>query len=321
MPQRTKYDETEASIIGNIKSLQSQEQKLFLQLQKGIETNPNDPTLNTLIDQINQLSELRYQLYASLNQMGSYYSEDARGTATSLKDQTIALQIVEQQLNQSKARLDYVENQKLSKLRLVEINQYYGKKYNDHAHIMRTLVIIFAVIFVLTIFYNSYLLPERLYYICIYIIVIVGGIFLLVMLSKSMKHSNMNYDEYKWYFNVDKAPKLNASYSGDANPWATSNTCVGKACCMDSETYDPEIAKCIPSCGISSSGSSSSSLTGSPFFERYKNMYDETDLLYSAFTQGARASRQKPDVILGTRKVQANDPENKYFNETKYTTD
>lgn len=61
---------------------------------------------------------------------------------------------------------------------------------------------------------------------------------------------NMNWDEYYWYFNKDKAPS-DTTIDGDlTNPWENNSslslTCIGSACCYDGSTYDSAQNMCLP---------------------------------------------------------------------------
>jgi hypothetical protein len=58
---------------------------------------------------------------------------------------------------------------------------------------------------------------------------------------------NMNWDEYNWNFDKDKAPKDTSDGSSNNNPWSTpSITCIGSACCYDGSTYDDVKNICVP---------------------------------------------------------------------------
>ena len=124
------FNTSEANIIASISSLQILEQGLLEQLKYAMTNFPTDTDkINIIIDKMNNLASLRLNLYTNLSEMGDFYSANVSGTTTALTDQTMALAVVENELNAAKKRLDFVEDQKMNKLRLVEINEYYGKKY------------------------------------------------------------------------------------------------------------------------------------------------------------------------------------------------
>ena len=59
---------------------------------------------------------------------------------------------------------------------------------------------------------------------------------------------NMNWDEYYWYFNKDKAPS-DTTIGDITNPWeknSLSLTCIGSACCYEGSSYDSTQNICVP---------------------------------------------------------------------------
>jgi polysaccharide deacetylase 2 family uncharacterized protein YibQ len=74
------------------------------------------------------------------------YFESALNTSIgSLKEQVVAIGIVENELNRAKKRLEILEEEKNNKIRLVEINNYYGDKYAEHSQLMK--IVIFILIY------------------------------------------------------------------------------------------------------------------------------------------------------------------------------
>ena len=59
---------------------------------------------------------------------------------------------------------------------------------------------------------------------------------------------NMNWDEYYWNFDKDKAPS-DTTIGDVSNPWeknSMSLTCIGSACCDTTSMYDSTKNICIP---------------------------------------------------------------------------
>jgi SMC interacting uncharacterized protein involved in chromosome segregation len=150
-------------ILGDIQHLQQMEQELFNKIE-------NDPSLtpqqqSEIIDQINKLSTMRSNLYSTLSEINNFY-ENAMGSSTgTLQQQTAAINIVETELNRSKQRLDALKMDRNNKIRLVEINTYYGEKYAEHSSLMRVIIFTLIPIIILTIIFNQGFLPSRIYYI------------------------------------------------------------------------------------------------------------------------------------------------------------
>ena len=234
-------------IIDNIKSLQTTEMKLYDSLEsKAL----NADQKMQIINQINQISQMRISLYANLKDSYSYYQQDVYESRNTMNDQMVSVDVIENELNDSKRRLNLLETQKNNKIRLVEINTYYGKQYNAHKQIMQIIVLICIPVLLLTGLASKGILPPKLSSLITGIIIIIGIYIIGAKIIDLSNRDNLNFDEYDWYFDKEAAPtnssETNTSSSSD--PWATSSlTCVGAECCYDNSIYDEVQNKCIPS--------------------------------------------------------------------------
>jgi hypothetical protein len=232
-------------ILNDIQSLQQMEQQLF----NSLETNPNMTTVQQqkVVEKMNQLSNMRVNLYQTLSGVNNYFENALNTSVGSLKQQVTAIEIVESELNKAKRRLEILEEEKNNKIRLVEINTYYGDKYAEHAELMKIIIFALIPVIILGFLNNKGILPNTIFNILLIIISVIGAYFFWKRLASIITRDNMNYQEYNWYFDPNSAPSGPSSSSSD--PWlSTSNygTCIGDACCSDGLTYDTSINKCIP---------------------------------------------------------------------------
>jgi hypothetical protein len=247
--------------LSNIQSLQSLEQNLFNSLATGVSNGTLKSTdKDSIIKQINQLSQMRSNLFTFLNSNSLNTIENLAASNNLLSQQAQTVMIVENELNDAKKQLFNMQKDKYSKLRMVEINTYYGDRYADHSSMMKSIVIICVVIILITIIFNNGFLPSQLYYLMLIIIVVVSVIVLWYKYIMLISHDKMNYDEYNWGFNPDTAPKYDTSNPSGTKPWApattaltiqsspsSSSSCVGSACCSHGMTYDVENNICVSS--------------------------------------------------------------------------
>jgi hypothetical protein len=262
----TTVDKNEQTLT-NIQNLQSLEQNLFNSLATGVSNGTlksNDK--DSIIKQINQLSQMRSNLYTFLNNNSVNTVQHLAASNNLLSQQAQTVIIVENELNHAKNQLLGMQKEKYNKLRMVQINTYYGDRYADHSSMMKSIVIICAVIILITILFNKGFLPSQLYYLMLIIIIVVSVVVLWYKYVMLISHDRMNYDEYDWGFNPDTAPKYNTDNPSGTNPWASdstseSSTCVGSTCCDSGMTYDytnnicvvPNSASCAASADIDSS--------------------------------------------------------------------
>jgi hypothetical protein len=231
-------------ILQNIQLLQNSEQELMRDLE-------NNPSLTSqqqqkIIQKIQMLTDIRSGLYATLSGMQSFYQSALNSSTGTLKEQTAAINIVENELNRAKQRLNYLEMEKNNKIRLVEINQYYGDKYAEHTNLMKIVIFTLIPVIILTILFNKGILPTRIYYILFIIVGIIGAINFWKTYASIVTRDNMNYNEYNFSFNPNTAPKSSGETTDD--PWATGlnlGTCIGEACCQADQVYDTTLNQCV----------------------------------------------------------------------------
>jgi hypothetical protein len=219
-------------IISNIKDMQTKEMKLYTDLD-----NPQltEAQRTNIIDQINQIGETRSTLYNSLNNMASSYQQNVSTSQNTLQQQVFALDIVENELNEAKVRMKALETQKYNKLRLVEINTYYGKRFSAHKEIVKVVVYVCIFMLITIILGKKEILPRNIYITLNGMIIVIGIIVIGKKVIDLSNRDNMNFDEYDWYFDKSKAP-VDTSTTESSDPWATvSTTCIGEACCPPNE--------------------------------------------------------------------------------------
>ena len=280
--------ENTTQILNDIQSLQTIEQQLFSSLEEN--TGLTTEQQKKVVDKINGISKMRINLYETLNGVNSFFQNALANSKGTLSEQTAAIDIVEKELNTSKTRLKVLEEEKNNKIRLVEINDYYGQKYAEHSDLMKIIVIMLIPILILAILFNKGILPEKVYYILIGIIAIIGGVFIWRTIFSIMMRDPMNYQEYDWYFNPDNAPTSTSTSSTD--PWASTKiisslTCVGNDCCSDGLVYDSTLNQCITSNGETTSTTTTESFVNDVFTKPSNNY-------------------KKPDVVLGSDNIKSN---------------
>jgi hypothetical protein len=234
-------------VINNIKTLQTNEMNLYDSLEnQSLSTEER----KLIIDKINQISQMRINMYTNLKDSYSNYQQNISSSRNVLNDQMGSVDIIENELNNSKRRLNMIEEQKNNKIRLVGINTYYSKKYNANKQIMQIIVIMCIPILILTILANKGLIPSTLNIIITGSIIIFGLTIIGYQIIDMSNRDKINYDEYNWNFNKEEAPAIRGSPDGkttDSGPWDTpSILCVGSECCDNNNTYDKLQNKCIP---------------------------------------------------------------------------
>ena len=232
-------------ILSDITTLQQQEQSLL----HSLETNSNLTTLEQkkIIDNLNQISNMRINLYETAGNINGFFQNSLTSSVGVLEEQVVAIGIVENELIHSKKRLELLEYERNNKIRLVEINNYYGEKYSDHSKIMKIVIFTLIPVIILAILNKKGILPNTIYYALIIIISAIGGYYFWIRLASIISRDNMNYQEYDWYFDSSTAPGIPSVSSTKSDPWANNSAsaiCVGQNCCAPGQTWIQSLNKC-----------------------------------------------------------------------------
>ena len=309
-------EETNNQILIDIQQLQEVEQEMF----SNLENNPNltQQQQQAIIQNINQISNMRLNLYKTLTDVTDYFQSALYNSQGTLKEQATAIDIVEEELNRAKQKLKILEEEKNNKIRLIEINTYYGDKYQEHAALMKIIIITLVPIIILAILYNKGFLPNVVYYGLVIIIAAIGSYFMWYKLSSIWNRDNMDYQEYNWpVYNPSQSSSTTTTETSD--PWVngvvvyndstTATGCSDQSCCAPGTTYDTNMNQCVVGTGTSSSsasgtttgtttssttGTTTSSTTGTtsstPYSGMFSSLYGSTQNAYNSLTNNLGGS-------------------------------
>jgi len=233
-------------ILNDIQSLQKFEQQLFNNLESS--TNLSVEEQQKIIEKINQISNMRINLYKTLSNVNNFFENSLTSSIGTLKEQSVAIGIVESELNRSKKRLEILEAEKNNKIRLIEINNYYGDKYTEHSQLMKIVIFTLIIIIIISFIYNKGFIPIMVYKFLIFIISIIGGVNFMYRYFSIISRDNMNYQEYNWKFDPNNEMSSTTTTVTTSDPWASLNTygtCIGESCCSPGQTYDSTLNLCV----------------------------------------------------------------------------
>ena len=257
-----KSEESEVQSLNNIQQLQAMEKELYNKLEANVGNNGNREEQSIIIKKINELSQLRISLFKTLENMYASVQTGVANSRVNLVDQLTVVGIVEKELNNAKAHLNTLESSKHDKMRMVEINTYFGKRYKAHTQLIKKLIFISIPLIILAILKKKDLIPSIIPESVIYgisgLIILVGGLSLIRNIVDIYSRDNMEYDEYNWRFNPNSVKPTVYEYNkaqllGVTDALSGAQTmalglglgCVGANCCSDGMTYDNVASKCI----------------------------------------------------------------------------
>ena len=230
----TGMTDRQQAIMANIINMQNIEKQLFDTL-----TQTADPAARTrLVVQINQISKARADLYASMNDLLGAMQSATAEQRRALHQQYVASSVVESQMNTAKTTLDGLREDKSNKLRLVEINNYYGRKYEYQTDIMKIIVLMCAPILVISVLLKKGFLPEMVSTGLIVVIIVSGIIAVARKLMDLNRRNNLNFDQYDHDFNPNaiSLSKTEDTNLADLNKSSLLSSCIGSSCCDETGT-------------------------------------------------------------------------------------
>ena len=116
--------------LSTILDLQQLENQLFSNLES-ISTDTSSAGVaqqEQLVKQINDLSTTRKNLFSTVNDLYQFAQNNVAESRTELVDKMTVASVMETQLNNMKSMMNELEQIKNNKLRMVQINTYYGKQ-------------------------------------------------------------------------------------------------------------------------------------------------------------------------------------------------
>jgi hypothetical protein len=247
----SQMNERTVSTIKNIKDLQDLEKSLYSQLENTA-SSPSPPSLQEqekAIQRINELSNMRATLFGNLQDTYSMNQYQVAQTRNDLVDELTSVKVIEGELNNSKKQMNALKQEKINKLRMVEINTYYGKRYESHANIMKIIILACIPIIILSVLTKKNIISNNISNVLMAIVVV---IFILVMwyrIGDILFRDNMDYDQYKFPFDpqnvdLDNSGTDNVVYLPDALDLGIE--CVGDSCCKgDNMVYDNASNICV----------------------------------------------------------------------------
>ena len=211
---KTKMGSNVDDLINALVDLTQKEDQLLKQLSK-------DPTNTYLVGAIESVVVARESIYQLVVDILENDEKSINVSMSVYGDQLSVLRVLERSLNQTKSELNAIQENNVKKLRLIEINEYYGALYTDQTNLMM-IIVATSVAVIVTCALSFVAVPKEVVIFFVAIELIIG-----IYLSYSKYHDisfrdNMNYQEYAWTFD---ASNVDTSNPGGTNPWAQQPAC------------------------------------------------------------------------------------------------
>jgi len=222
---KTRQGQFHEKTLDAIMTLQEQEQALMKTLSKNAEgTTLTNKQKSDKINKINELANARLALYTQLNQNASYLNDRYGDTKNSAMNQRAVVKVVEVELNNIKKQINTYKEDLSNKLRLIEINDFYTKKYDHQTQILKTISVLCVIIIIITFCANRGYLSETFSKVLVGLVMGIGFIMVMYKLWDVFIRDNHIFDEFDWFFNALDYTKSGPSENGDTGS-GSGNVC------------------------------------------------------------------------------------------------
>ena len=208
---RELLEEKHQSTIKNIRELQEMEKYMYENLAKLTNEGGSDSQEEQIVKRISELTQMRVNLFDSLKDQYTDAASDLNNSRRSLRDQILSVEVVEEELKETKKNYATLLNNKNNKVRMVEIGTYETERYNAHIDVLKIISLTSLIVIVLSILFHKDFIPGRIVSILLVITISIGIILAIRKIIDLANRSNMVYDQYNWNTNHSE---LQPGYQG-----------------------------------------------------------------------------------------------------------
>jgi hypothetical protein len=156
--------------------------------------------------------------------------------------------VASEQLAEARANAEELISANDGKKRMIELNTYYGKRFNAQAGVVKLFIYTCVPVLILAILANAGLIPTTIAGFIIVIIIVTGLIYIYGAVSDINRRSKMNFDEYEWEFDPSRVGNMsnpNPNYVSKGGMGAgIGSGCANGDCCGPNTLWDPNSGIC-----------------------------------------------------------------------------
>ena len=195
----------------NIEELQTIQKKLFTDLEK-LAGSPNiadagiQQQINDKFAQIDNLTKLRTNIFETIKANYGITQSDYNIQRKSYAQQLVALNIIENDLTNTSNQLKKSMTIRDNAERMVGVNNYYTRRYESHADIMKHIIFYCGVIILAIFLMKMGIITDQITSLIIIIALCIGIIVVGKKVYDLSRRNNIDYDKYNFPFDITKVP-------------------------------------------------------------------------------------------------------------------
>ena len=196
----------------NITDLQNIQKKLFTDLEKlsgspDIASYSVQAQISDKFGQIDNLTKLRTNIFETIKANYGIIQSDYNIQRTSYAQQLVALNIIENDLNNTSSQLKNSLTIRDNAERMVGVNNYYTRRYEAHAGIMKNIIFYCGIIIIAIFLMKMGVITDRITSLIIIIALSIGIIIVGKKVYDLSRRNNIDYDKYNFPFDRDDIPE------------------------------------------------------------------------------------------------------------------
>jgi hypothetical protein len=241
-----KLAQRQAKIYKLLTDLKTDQTGLWAAYNSAAADQSGDAARATALDAIKanvEKQNLLYSIAAEANVLGSTAETTAAEYETTRE---LLRQFASEQLADATANAEELISANDGKKRMIELNTYYGKRFNAQAGVVKLFIYMCVPVLILAILANASLIPTSIAGFIIVIIIVTGLVYIYAAVNDINRRSKMNFDEYEWEFDPSRVGVIsNPNYVSKGGLGAgIGSGCVNGNCCGPNTLWDPNSGIC-----------------------------------------------------------------------------
>ena len=233
----------QAEIYRLLDLLRDQQNNYWDTYNKG-DTDAKGRALDAIKANVKTQSDL-YRVAAEISELNATAAAVAADYENS---RNLLSDVASEQLAEARANAEELISANDGKKRMIELNTYYGKRFNAQAGVVKLFIYTCVPVLILAILANAGLIPTTIAGFIIVIIIVTGLIYIYAAVSDINRRSKMNFDEYEWEFDPSRVGNMsnpNPNYVSKGGMGAgIGSGCVNGNCCGSNTIWDPNSGIC-----------------------------------------------------------------------------
>ena len=202
----------QAAIYALLDTLRTQQNVNWVSYNTAVTTHGADSTqAKSAMAAIIANTATQSNLYKVAAEISELNATSAAVAADYENSRNLLSDVASEQLAEATANAAELISANDGKKRMIELNTYYGKRFNAQVGVVKLFIYTCVPVLILAILANAGLIPTTIAGFIIVIIIVTGLIYIYAAVSDINRRSKMNFDEYEWEFDPSRVGNMSKS--------------------------------------------------------------------------------------------------------------